>query len=226
MAMKVIEISAPEYKIDSKPDYMAVGTKIDRLIGSSFEDGKYVVRAIGSSDHPGKSLDEVAEIILKLGTDKYDPDRKEVGDFSAYNHHFQGSSFEIAKGKLAGDERKVYVSVFGDIVYHFYEYTPFDRGYPVRIDILMIYHADKLEPAKPVNVTASRVREDLEQYMIFFESTTDGQAGSSTVHQNCVITPAASPSAIATPGDNPSMLLSTAPLSQPGTDGPNEIRFT
>lgn len=75
IAMKIVVINAPEYRIDSKPDYMAVGTKVDRLIGSSFEDGKYVVRAIGSSDHPGKDLVDLAAIILKSGTDKYDADR-------------------------------------------------------------------------------------------------------------------------------------------------------
>ena len=168
MAPKVVEISAPEYTIDARPDYMAVGTRVDRVIGASFEDGQYVVRAIGSSDHPGKSLDEVVEIILALGTDKYDPDRQEVGDFAAYNHDFQGSSVEIAQGQLFGEEDAVYASVFGDIVYHFYEFTPFDRGYPVRIDILMIYHTDKLEQARPVNATAARVREDLEQYLYRF----------------------------------------------------------
>ena len=180
MAPKVVEIGVPEYKIDAKPDYMAVGIKVERVIGASFEDGQYVIRAIGSSDHAGKSLDNVVAIILTLGTDKYDPARKEVGDFAAYNHDFQGSFVEIAQGKLIGDEDDVLASVFGDIVYHFYEYTPFDRGYPARIDILMLYHADKLELARPVNGTAPRVREDLERYLYRFKdpsSKTEALAG-------------------------------------------------
>ena len=82
--MQVVEILLPEYKIDSRPDYLSFGSRVDRLIGTSFVDGRYVMRAIGSSDHPGKSLDEVVEIILEMGTDKYDRYREEVGDFSAY----------------------------------------------------------------------------------------------------------------------------------------------
>ena len=44
----------------------------------SFPDGKYILRAIGSDDHSGLSIDELAEIVLKTGTDKYDPNRKGV----------------------------------------------------------------------------------------------------------------------------------------------------
>lgn len=173
MEIKIVEISIPEYRIDSEPDYVTVGTKVDRLIGLNFQDGKYVGRAIGLSDHPGKSLDKLASIILELGTDKYDPDRKEVAHkaFLGYDHDIQGGLFEISGGKIVEENDAVCSSMFADFVYHFYEHTPLDRGYPVRIDILMIYYYDMLEQAKLIDTTASRIREGLERCLYRFKDT-------------------------------------------------------
>jgi hypothetical protein len=143
------------------------------LIGLNFQDGKYVGRVIGLSDHPGKSLDKLASIILGLGTDKYDPDRKEVAhkSFLGYDHDFQGGLFEISGGKIVEENDAVCSSMFGDLVYHFYEHTPLDRGYSVRIDILMIYYYDMLEQAKLIDTTASRVREGLERCLYRFKDS-------------------------------------------------------
>ncbi len=170
--MKVVEISAPEYTADRKPDYMAVGSRVDALIGSTFEDGQYVVRSIGSSDHPDKTLDQLSEIILASGTDKYDASRTEVAheEFQGYDHDFQGGLVEISDGRVVVDEAAMYPSMFGDIIHHFHEYTLLDRGYAVRIDLLLIYHADRVEPARLVDATAPRVREDLEKYLYRFKN--------------------------------------------------------
>ncbi len=169
--MKVVEIRAPEYQIDVQPDYMAVGTKVDALIGSSFADGRYVIRSIGSSDHPDKSLDQLAKLILALGTDKYEADRKEVAheDFRGYDHDFQGGLMAIADGQIVVDEDALYPSLFGDIIYHFYEHTLYDRGFRVRIDLLLMYHADALERATRVDPAAPRVRAELEDYLYKFK---------------------------------------------------------
>jgi len=78
MAVKIIKIHLPEYHLNKKPDYLKLGKKVDELLERSFPDGKYILRAIGSDDHSGLSIDELAEIVLKTGTDKYDPNRKGV----------------------------------------------------------------------------------------------------------------------------------------------------
>src|SRR5947209_3081718 len=83
---KIITISIPEYTIEVKPDYKAVGQKIDTAIEQNFE-GKFLSRALSMTNHPQYSLDQLAGIILNTGTDKYDPTRKGVAheEFEPYN---------------------------------------------------------------------------------------------------------------------------------------------
>ncbi|MFQ5475243.1 MAG: hypothetical protein ACE5DM_05400, partial [Candidatus Nanoarchaeia archaeon] len=95
--VKIIEVHVPEYGIKEKPDYVEAGKKVDKEIEKNLPDGQYVYRAIGSDDHPGVSIEKPASIVIKLGTDKYDPDRKEVchEEFCTYDHDFHAGSFEI-----------------------------------------------------------------------------------------------------------------------------------
>jgi hypothetical protein len=153
MKPPVISVSVPEYTIDTKPDYMGIGRKVDAVIEANFPDGNYVCRSLGSWDHPAKTLDEFVETILALGYDKYDPQREEVdySAFCAFDHDFHASWFAIAKGAIVQDEAAVIPSMFGDIVYHFYEHAPLSRGYPVRIDVLALYDASKMQLAERKN---------------------------------------------------------------------------
>ena len=150
--IKLIKIKIPEYKINKKPNYLKIGKKVDKLIEKNFKDGKYVVRAIGSQDHPNLSVNELVLIIQKTGTDKYDLKRKEVchKEFSMYNHDMHAGKIEIKNFKLVIPKSYKYKTEFGDFVYHFYEHALLDRGYSVKVDILIIYDAKKLEKAKKV----------------------------------------------------------------------------
>jgi len=119
---------------------MAIGPKVDEFIGENLEDGQYVVRAISLADHPGKTLDELAAIILKLGTDKYDPSRKEDEwkRTAGYDHDFQAGTMEIVNGEICESDDDDYPSMFGDFIYNFYENMPIARNVVLRIDVLMI----------------------------------------------------------------------------------------
>ena len=170
--MKILTVHAPEYRLDQKPDYLSIGTKVDAVIGNGLADGEYIARAIGSSDHPGKSLEDVVAIIAGTGTDKYEAGRTDVGGFEGYDHDFQGGRLDIVNGRPVEVEEDALPTFFGDVVYRFYEFTPFDRGYSVRIDILMIYHAHALQRASYVRPEVPRVREKLEQYLFKFKDPT------------------------------------------------------
>lgn len=169
MAVKVIAVSVPEYTIDRKPDYLKIGKKVDEAIGSSFCDRKYIYRAIGKDDHPELTLDELVATILEIGTDKYDPERQGVSheSFSAYDYDIQAGSFEIKDSKITIDESDKYPTLFGDTICDFYESTPYDRGYPVRIDILVLYDPRKLELAPKIDPQAPGHR--LEKYLYKFK---------------------------------------------------------
>ena len=116
-------------------------------------DGQYVVRAISLADHPGKTLDELAALILELGTDKYDPDRREDEEeaFAGYDHEFHASTMGIADGVVQGAEYDDYPSMFGDFAYNFYMNAPIARNVVLRIDLLMIFHAGQMQLAERVD---------------------------------------------------------------------------
>jgi len=158
--VKIIEVHVPEYNVKKKPDYLKIGKKVDKIIERTFTDGKYVVRAIGLDDHPGLSLDKLAEIIIKTGTDKYNPKRKGVAhkEFCEYNYDIQAGTFKTKNSKMLPNKQDRYPSVFGDIIYNFYENTPHDRGYPVRIDLLIIYNRKKLVNPRKFNPSIKRNR--------------------------------------------------------------------
>lgn len=170
MAVKVIEVHLPEYDVKKKPDYMKLGKKVDALLEKSFPNGRYILRAIGSSDHKGISLNRLAKIVLKTGTDRYDPKRKGVchDEFSGYDYDIQAETFEIKKGKLVVGSRD-YPTVFGDVIHHFYEHTPLDRGYAVRIDLLIIYDPKKLRKARKKHPRARSVRRKLINFLYKFK---------------------------------------------------------
>lgn len=171
MAAKIIEIHVPEYHLNTKPDYLKVGRKVDSEIEKNLPDGQYVYRAIGKDDHPNLSLNEFVKIVLKLGTDKYDPKRKEVcfEGFCMYDHDIQAGSFDIKNHKIVLDSSYEYPSMFGDTVKKFYENVLLDRGYRVRIDVLIIYDANKLVRAKKIDPKAESARPELEECLYKFK---------------------------------------------------------
>ena len=172
MTAKLIEVHLPEYHIKKKPDYIKLGKKVDRVIEKSFPDGKYILRALGSDDHPNLSLDKLADIVLKTGTDRYDPNRKGVchDEFCGYDYDIQAGAITIKNGKLVIPKDYKYPTEFGDVVWHFYEHTHLDRGYAVRIDLLLIYDTTKLKKARKVNPKAPPVRRKLINFLYKFKN--------------------------------------------------------
>ncbi len=164
---RVITVALPEYTLETEPDYLRLGRRVDREIARSFPDGRYLSRAIGKDDHPQLSLDELVAMILRLGTDRYDPERKGVchEEFAAYDCDLQAGDFEIRNAEIVLDDRYEYPTLFGDNIHDFYARAPFDRGYRVRIDLLTLYDPDHLELAPKTDPDAPGVSPHLEQYL-------------------------------------------------------------
>jgi hypothetical protein len=158
----VLAISLPGYTIDAKPDY-ALGRRVDRILRARFDVDRILIRALSSSDHPRFSLDQLAREILERGTDKHDPERKGVShsEFEPYRPDLQAAPFEV----VAPDD-----SVFGGIMRHFYEHAPLDRGYPLRIDLLVIYDQGQLMPAKKADSEQRGTEPRLERYLLRFRN--------------------------------------------------------
>lgn len=165
---KIISISIQEYKLETQPDYEAVGEKIDKAVIENF-DGTYLVRALSIIDHPQLTLDELVDIILKTGTDKYDPDRKGVAheEFEPYQPDIQAGIIKIENGKLSES--------FSDDVKRFYENTLIDRGYRLRIDLLVFYDPELLVKAVKVDDSKPSVASHLEEYLWKFKEPDNKQ---------------------------------------------------
>jgi len=133
----IITVHLPEYDINSVPDHISLGKIVDDELKEHFMGQTVVARGIGSSEHPGKTIDGLIEIIQRDGTDRYDPARK-------------GDRYENSQGKhidLFGFRRKITprIQLFKDVIYGFYHGAIAIHGKPTRIDVLIIYDASKLK---------------------------------------------------------------------------------
>jgi hypothetical protein len=161
---KIVTISLPEYKIDTQPSYQVVGAEIDKVIGQNFE-GTYLARELSITDHPQYSLDDLANIIVATGTDKYDPNRKGVGheDFEPYKVDIQAGLITVEHGQIQGES-------FSEDIKRFYENTLLDRGYRLRIDLIVLYDPKQMIQATKDANTKSNISPHLEQYLWRFKN--------------------------------------------------------
>jgi len=167
MSPKITTISIPEYSLETQPDYSDVGAKIDKALEDNFN-GTFLLRALSISDHPQYTLDELVDIIVKTGTDKYDPNKKGVAheEFEPYKPDIQAGTITIQDGKLVGES-------FGEDIRRFYENTLLDRGYRLRIDLLVLYDPSQLVRAEKVDNDRPSVAPHLEEYLWRFRNPGD-----------------------------------------------------
>ncbi len=150
--MKVFRVKMPEYNLEQSPDYSKIGAKLDDILAINFPGKWLAVRGVSLQDHPGKSLTWLAEKIKKIGTDRYDPLRKGV-------HHHLDKEFgieihavpmiyenEMICPHYSGERRKT-GSAIGELLNDCDSGAVVDRGYALRIDLLMFYDLEQLIPA-------------------------------------------------------------------------------
>jgi len=135
----VINVSIPNYKPGQVPDHEAVGEKLDEVLRKHFLGKKVVIRCIGSQDHQNLSLDELTEIVIKTGTDKYDTGRMGVGyeEFvrKGIKVDFYGEPAEIT----------IDAKLMGQAVWEMHHSAIGDRGYGVHVDLILIYDVEQLD---------------------------------------------------------------------------------
>lgn len=161
---KIVEISIPEYTIETQPDFAVIGSKINGAITKNFE-GSFLLRALSMSDHPQLTLNGLVNIIIKTGTDKYDPNRKGVAyeSFEAYNVDLQAGEIIVKNGVIIGES-------FAEDIKRFYENVLLDRGYRLRLDLLMLYNPKLMVPAEKIDPTKPGTDPHLEKYLWRFKN--------------------------------------------------------
>lgn len=135
--MKLLEIDLPQYDIHQEPNADEIGRLVDDIIKKNFFGKSVVVRGIASSEHAGRSIDELINIISSTGTDKYDPNRKGDRYENIDNKHID--LFGVPSTITENSE------IFKVIAWGFYHSSIAVHGYPVRIDIVTVYDAEQLD---------------------------------------------------------------------------------
>ncbi|MCW1908388.1 MAG: hypothetical protein KIH63_003540 [Candidatus Saccharibacteria bacterium] len=135
--MNVIELSIPGYTVDIEPDYRATGSVIDDAIKMHFMGQKILLRGAGSQQHQDKSVNELIEVIISTGTDRYDPERHGDRYENVANKLIDLFAFSAVVTKE--------LKLGWQVIYGFYHSAIGAHGYPVKIDILTIYDAHQLD---------------------------------------------------------------------------------
>ena len=146
----VYSIALPEYTVEKQPNYALVGRALDQVIEMHFAGKEIVLRAVGLVDHPGLSLEELLAMIQVHGTDRYDPNKEGLH----YGPQIPGNvTLHALKCRVTDRLRSPHYegercpsgSVMGEVVDNFYGGARLDRGYSVRLDVLMVYSLDQME---------------------------------------------------------------------------------
>lgn len=140
----VYTIHLPEYQVTTKPDYKVLGRIVDDELKKHFMGQMIGLRALGSQEHPGRSINELVEIIKRDGTDRYDPERGGDRYDNTENKHID---LFLLRRKIS-DRSKI----FWQLAWSFYESPLKLRGQPVRVDILVIYDLAKLKAVRTTHI--------------------------------------------------------------------------
>ncbi|HSH55968.1 MAG TPA: hypothetical protein VK983_04025 [Candidatus Limnocylindrales bacterium] len=135
--MKQLTIDLPQYTVDTEPDHKAIGKPVDDILKQHFMGQTVLLRGLGSMEHQGKSVNDLIDIIKSTGTDRYNPER--VGDRYA---NLQGKHIDLYALRRTISPRS---KIFWQLSWSFYQSPLKTRGYPVKVDILVIYDPKQLK---------------------------------------------------------------------------------
>jgi len=136
----IYTINLTEYQVTTKPDYKAIGVFVDNELKKHFMGQMVGLRALGSQEHPGKSIDDLVEIIKRDGTDRYDSERNGDRYDNIENKHID---LFLLRRKISAKSK-----IFWQLAWSFYESPLKLRGTSVRVDLLVIYDLAKLKAVR------------------------------------------------------------------------------
>jgi len=140
MKIPVYSIKILGYNVRKKPDHNEIGKKIDKIIKKHFLGKKIAIRVLSSSEHNGKTVIELISLIKKLGTDRYNPQRK--GD--RYENIDKKKIDFFALPYLVKEKTKMMFQ----FIEAFYIYPIRYKEKPIRIDLILIYDLSKVKQVK------------------------------------------------------------------------------
>ncbi len=144
-------IDLPEIEESAPPeDHAVVGPELDRRCAAIVRSRAPTVHTIGVRglsliDHPGWSAAALADVIIRTGTDRYEPER--LLPFTA-GYDALGVDLHVEPAMIEDTGLRALrhsESVCGRMLYDFQVGPPVDRGgTPLRIDVITLYDLDRL----------------------------------------------------------------------------------
>lgn len=132
----MLSIPLPEYNLEKTPNYPKIAKKLHELVEQHFEGQNIAIRGISLTDHPAYSPEQLIETILNLGTDRYDSQKAGVAHdfYQNYDIDLFAVPYDFEKGR----------AIFEEMLKDFYEGALEDRGYRLRLDLLLVYNLEHL----------------------------------------------------------------------------------
>lgn len=137
MEVKFLTLKLLNYNVENIEEFNNIGNIIDKTISKNFSQYDIAVRGLSLHDHPNLSLDNWIKIILKNGTDHYDPKRK----MSVAHDFYTKQGVELFAMPIKAGEKVCFAK---EMIEDFAVGAIQDRGYSLRIDLLVIYDLNKL----------------------------------------------------------------------------------
>lgn len=126
-------ISVPEYTVDTEPDYVAIGSKINAELLRLFEGRTMVLRALGAGDH-GLPVQALVERVMENGTDRVDSTVRGRGYHNVECDFFAARS-RIEKGHTMSER----------FLQNSYQLPKAKGKDPMRIDVFLAYDPEQVE---------------------------------------------------------------------------------
>ena len=137
MEVKFLTLKLLNYNVENIEEFNNIGNIIDKTISKNFSQYDIAVRGLSLHDHPNLSLDNLIKIILEKGTDHYDTKRR-----MAVSHDFyKEKEVELFAVSIKSGEEVCFAQ---EMLEDFAIGEIQDRGYSLRIDLLVIYDLNKL----------------------------------------------------------------------------------
>jgi len=151
--MKFSELEISEYSNKENPDFLGAGNEIESVLRSWDIHGPIAIRAISLKDHKNISREDLIAKIRECGTDRYDPYRKGVHHDldKEYSIDLHAIALEVTEKNIVcphySENRCSTGNPISELLLDCYEGAKVDRGYPLRVDLLLVFDLEKLQPA-------------------------------------------------------------------------------
>ena len=132
-----VTVPLPQYSVADEPDHAVNGRLVDDAIREHLTRRVIVSRGLSADDHPGYTVDDLIDITLTIGTDRYDPNR--TGDRYA---NIGGKHIDLFGFRRTVTPR---MKLFANLSWGFYHGSIEVHGHPTRLDIVTMYDARQLQ---------------------------------------------------------------------------------